>query len=108
MLQVFCIIQRFFTYISLSSDPYKYAVTTSIKRISKLSVTTKLIKNLNVSASTTYRKPCATSLTLYLTISFFLLHFRTNTHLYPTSDTPSNVSTTGQNTSRFASEFNFA
>jgi len=40
-------------YISLSSDPYKYAVTTSIKRISKLSVTTKLIKNLNVIAFTT-------------------------------------------------------
>jgi hypothetical protein len=40
-------------YISLSSDPYKYAVTTFIKRIYKLSVTTKLIKNLNVIVSIT-------------------------------------------------------
>jgi hypothetical protein len=37
-------------YISLSSDPYKHDVITSIKRISKLFVTTKLIKNLNVIA----------------------------------------------------------
>ena len=42
-----------FMYISLSNDPYRYAVTTSIKRISKFSVTTKLIKNLNVIASIT-------------------------------------------------------
>jgi hypothetical protein len=40
-------------YISLSSDQYKYVVTTSIKCISKLSVTTKLIKNLNVIVSIT-------------------------------------------------------
>jgi hypothetical protein len=42
-----------FMNISLSSDPYKYGVTTSIKGIPKLFVTTKLIKNLNVIASTT-------------------------------------------------------
>jgi len=90
-------------YISLSSDPYKYVVTTFIKRISKLFVTTKLIKNLNVIASITGEyvssksipgfcwKPYATSLALYLTISFFTLCFRTNTHLYPTGDTPSGV-----------------
>jgi hypothetical protein len=88
-------------YILLSRDPYKYVVTTSIKCISKLSVTAKLIKNINVIASTAReyvfsqsipgfcRKPYATSLALYLTILFFSLHFRTNTHLYPTSDTPS-------------------
>ena len=40
-----------FMYTSLSNDPYRYAVTTSIKRMSKFSVTTKLIKNLNVIVS---------------------------------------------------------
>jgi hypothetical protein len=106
-------------YILLSRDPYKYVITTSIKRISKLSVTTKLIKNINVIASTTgeyvfsqsipsfCRKPYATSLALYLTILIFSLHFLTNTHLYSTSDIPSGVWTTGPNTSRFASEFKF-
>ena len=42
-----------FMYILLSNDPYRYVVTTSIKRMSKFSVTTKLIKNLNVIASIT-------------------------------------------------------
>ena len=40
-------------YILLSNDPYRYVVTTSIKRISKFSLTTKLIKNLNVTTSIT-------------------------------------------------------
>jgi hypothetical protein len=53
-------------------------------------------------------KLCTTSLALYLTISFFSLRFRTNTHLYQTGDTPSSVWTTGPNTSHFASEFNSA
>ena len=42
-----------FMYISLFNDPYRFAVTTSIKHMSKFSVTTKLIKNLNVIASIT-------------------------------------------------------
>jgi hypothetical protein len=41
---------RIFIYLSLSNDPYRYAVITSIKRISKFYVTSKLIKNLNVIA----------------------------------------------------------
>jgi hypothetical protein len=54
MLQAFYTLQEFsYIYISLSSYPYKYDVTTSIKLTSKLSVTTKLIKNLNLIASTT-------------------------------------------------------
>jgi hypothetical protein len=44
---------RIFMYILLLSDPYKYVVTTFVKCIYKLSVTTKLIKNLNVIAFTT-------------------------------------------------------
>jgi hypothetical protein len=42
-----------FMYISLSSDSYEYVVTSSIKCVSKLSITTKLIRNLNVIAYTT-------------------------------------------------------
>ena len=42
-----------FMYVSLSNDPYRYAMITSIKRITKFSVTTKLIRNLNVIASIT-------------------------------------------------------
>jgi hypothetical protein len=54
-----------------------------------------------------YENPCAISRTLYFTISFFLFCFRTNTHLYPTSFTPSGVWTTGPKTSCLANEFNF-
>ena len=53
-------------------------------------------------------KPCATSRALYLIISFFSLHFHTNTHLYLPGTTPLGVWTTSPNTSRFSSEFNFA
>ena len=42
-----------FIYISSSNDPYRYATTTSINRISKFSATTQLIRNLNVIASIT-------------------------------------------------------
>jgi hypothetical protein len=49
----------------------------------------------------------ATSRALYLTILFFSFYFHTNTPLYPTGFTPLGVWTTGQKTSRFASEFNF-
>ena len=42
-----------FMYISLFNDPYIFAVTTSIKRMFKFSITTKLVKNLNVIASIT-------------------------------------------------------
>ena len=42
-----------FMYISLSMDPYKYAVITSMRRIFSLSKTTKLIKKQNVIASMT-------------------------------------------------------
>ena len=40
-------------YISLSMDPYKYAVITSMRRISSSSDTTKLIKKRNVIVSIT-------------------------------------------------------
>ena len=42
-----------FTSISLSNEPYRYAVTISINRIYKFSFAIKLIKNLNVIASIT-------------------------------------------------------
>ena len=42
-----------FMYISLSMDPYKYAVITSMRPIFSLSETTKLIKKQNVIASMT-------------------------------------------------------
>ena len=42
-----------FMYISLSMDPYKYAVITSMRRISSPSETAKLIKKRNVIASMT-------------------------------------------------------
>ena len=69
-----------FMWISLSNDPYRYVVTTSINRISKFSFATQLIKNMNVIVSITgahvssqsipglYEKPCATSHALYLII----------------------------------------
>ena len=41
-------------------------------------------------------------------ISLFSLHFRTNTHFYPTGFTSSGVWTTSQKTSRFVNEFNSA
>jgi len=55
-----------------------------------------------------YENACATSCALYLIISFFSFCLRTNTHLYPTSNTPSGVQTTGLKTSRLISEFNSA
>ena len=42
-----------FIYMLVSNDPYKYAVTTSIRHISSLSETAKLIKNRNVIVSIT-------------------------------------------------------
>ena len=42
-----------FVYMSLSMDPYKYVVTTSIKCISSPSETAKCIKYLKVIASIT-------------------------------------------------------
>ena len=42
-----------FMCISLSMDPYKYAVITSMRRISSSSDTAKLIKKRNVIASIT-------------------------------------------------------
>ena len=40
-----------FTYMSLSSDPYKYVVTTSIRRKSRFSFIARLIRYLKVVAS---------------------------------------------------------
>ena len=37
-----------FMYISLSNYPYRYTIHTSINHISKISINTKLIKNLSV------------------------------------------------------------
>ena len=60
MLQVFVLFvsgnwnpPRIFMYISLSMDPYKYVVITSMRRISSLSKNAKLIKKQNVIASMT-------------------------------------------------------
>ena len=44
---------RIFMYISLSMDPYNYAVISSMRRISSSSETAKLIKKRNVIASMT-------------------------------------------------------
>ena len=109
-----------FMYISLSMDPYKYVVITSMRRISNLSETAKLIKKQNViasmigkyvssqSISSLCEKPCATNRALYLMIPLFSLCFRTTTHLYPTGFTSLGVWTTGPKTSRFVNEFNSA
>lgn len=40
-------------YMSASNDPYKYVVTTSMSRISRILLAVKLIKNLNMMASIT-------------------------------------------------------
>jgi hypothetical protein len=85
-----------FIYMFGSSDPYKYAVTTSINykdryfyvardiRYRKVIpfitgeyVSLKLMSGLCVN-------PCATSLTLYLTTSLFSVRFRMKPHLNPT------------------------
>ena len=107
-------------YISLSMNLYKYVVITSMRRISNPSETVKLIKKRNMIASMTgkyvctqsipglYKKPCVTKHALYLMISLFSLRFRTNTHLYPTGFTSSDVWTTSPKTSHFVNEFNFA
>ena len=50
--------------------------------------------------------PPLTSSALYHTTSFFLFYFRTKTHFYPTSITPSGLWTTGLKTLRFTIEFN--
>ena len=42
---------KIFTYMSISIDPYKLAVTTSMRRISSPSETIKLIKYQNVIVS---------------------------------------------------------
>ena len=109
---------KIFTYISLSMDPYKYVVITSMRCISNPSKTVKLIKKWNVIASMTgeyvssqstlslYEKPCATNRSLYLMISLFSLHYCTNTHLYPAGFTSSGVWTADPKTSHFVNEFN--
>jgi hypothetical protein len=85
-----------FMYMSESSDPYKYVVTTSINckvrhfciardiRYQKVIpfivgeyISLKSISDLCVN-------PCATSLALYLTTSLFSFHFRMKPHLNPT------------------------
>jgi hypothetical protein len=82
-----------FMYISKSSDPYKYSVTTSINYkdrwfcIARDIKYQKLISFITVeyvslkSIPSLYVKPCATNLALYLTTSLFSFFFQTNTHL---------------------------
>jgi hypothetical protein len=85
-----------FMYMSEFNDPHKYAVTTSINckdrcfyiaRDIRYRKVIPFITGEYVSLKSTPGlcvKPCATSLTLYLTISLFLFLFQTKTHLNPT------------------------
>jgi hypothetical protein len=82
-----------FIYISESSDPYKYAVTTSInckdrrfcvaRNIRYQKVITFIIGEyvLLKSLSGLCVNPCATSLALYLIISLLSFRFQMKTHL---------------------------
>ena len=103
-------------YILESSDPYKYAVTTSINCIDRRFCTAREIKYRNVippmtgeyvslkSMSGLYVNPCATSLALCLTTSLFLFQFWTKPHLNPTGNTCGGVGITCENTYLFVSE----
>jgi hypothetical protein len=84
-----------FMYISESNDPYKYAVTTSINckyrcfwiaRDIRYQKVISFITGEYVSLKSTlglYVKHCATSLTLYLTISLFSFLFQMKNSLEP-------------------------
>ena len=95
--------------MSESSDPYKYAVTTSINFIDRRFWIASDIKYRNEIPLMTgeyvslksmpglYVNPCATSLALYLTTSLFSFRFRMKTHLKPTGKVFGGVDITDEN-----------
>jgi hypothetical protein len=105
-----------FIYMSKSSDPYKYAVTTSINYKDRCFCVTRDIRYRNVipfitreyvslkSMSSLCVNPCATSLALYLTTSLFSFCLQIKTHLNPTRWILGGVGITFLNTSLFLSE----
>jgi hypothetical protein len=107
-------------YISESNDPYKYAVTTSINckyrcfwiaRDIRYQKVISFITGEYVSLKSTlglYVKHCATSLTLYLTISLFSFLFQMKTHLNPTGKVLGGVGITSVNTFLFLSKLSSA
>jgi hypothetical protein len=84
-----------FMYMSESNDPYKYTVMISINYKDRCFCITRDIKHYNIillitgeyislkSTSGLCVKPCATSLTLYLTTSLFLFLLQTKISFEP-------------------------
>jgi hypothetical protein len=107
---------RFFMYMSKSSDPYKYAVLTSINYKDRCFCIARDIRYRKVipfitgeyvslkSISGLYVNPCATNLALYLMTSLFSFHFQMKTYLNPTGWILGGVCITLLNTSLFLSE----
>jgi hypothetical protein len=105
-----------FMYMSESSDPYKYAVTTSINCKDKYFCVVRDIRYQKVipfitgeyvslkSMSDLCVNLCATCLALYLTTSLFSSRFQMKTHLNPTRWILGGVGITLLNTSLFLSE----
>jgi hypothetical protein len=105
-----------FMYISESSDPYKYAVTTFINCKDRHFCIASDIRYRKVipfitgeyvslkSMSSLCVNPCATSLALYLTTSLFSFRFQMKTHLNPIGWILGGVGITFLNTFLFLSE----
>jgi hypothetical protein len=105
-----------FMYMSESSDPYKYTVTTSIKYKDICFCVARDIRSWKVIPFITREyvslksmmglcmNHCATSLVLYLTTSLFSFHFWMKTHLNLTGWILGGVGITLLNTSIFLSE----
>jgi hypothetical protein len=104
-----------FMYISESNEPYKYVVMAFINCKDRCFCIARDIKYQNIipfitgeyvslkSTSGLCVKPCAASLSLYLTTSFFCL-FLTKPHLNPTGKVLGGVGITSMNTFLFLSE----
>jgi hypothetical protein len=109
-----------FMYITKSNDRYKYTVTTSINCKDRCFCVVRDIRNQKVIPFITGEyvslkstpglcvKPCATSLTLYLTTSLFLFLFLNETHLNPTVKVLGGVGIMSVNTFLFLSELSSA
>jgi hypothetical protein len=107
-------------YISESNDPYKYAVTISINYKDRCFCIARDIRYRTVivfitgeyislkSTSGLCVKPCATSITLYLTTSLFSFLFRTKIYLNPIGKVLRGVCITSVNTFLFLSELSSA
>jgi hypothetical protein len=110
------ILSVIFMYMSESSDPYKYAVRTSINCKHRRFYVTIGIRYRKVisfiigeyvslkSMLCLFVNPCTTSLALYLTTSLFSFYFRMKTYLNPTRWIIGGVVITLLNTSLFLSE----